>query len=301
MDETKRYFYCRSMNCAVIFIFLLSISLNCQADKEKEEEPPRIGNFVLPFSQQPGPLIGFGQNILDKNEKQLFLLADDFTGVNRHFIDVIPSILYGISDDLSIFISVPIAASFKVGSQTSSGLEDILAQLEYAFYNHSTSTYSDQATLVGNITFPTGSIHKQPPTGLGAPSFFLGATYNRTYVKWFLFGSPGMMLTTSKGRTKFGNNYLYQFGFGRNIADPDGWLIAWMAELDGTYATRDRVSGLTDRNSGGNIIYLTPSIWASTKYLIIQFGVGYPVIQNLYGDQSRSTFVAAVNFGWSIY
>jgi len=112
---------------------------------------------------------------------------------------------------------------------------------------------------------------------VGSPSFFLGTTFNRTYVDWFVFSSPGAVLTTAKTGTKFGNSYLYQFGFGRNIADTNGWILAGMAEIDGDYTQRNRVRGIIDANSGGNVIYVTPSLWASTKKFIFQFGVGLPV------------------------
>jgi hypothetical protein len=38
---------------------------NSDEDKkpEKKEEPPKIGNFALPTSQQPAALFGFGGNI----------------------------------------------------------------------------------------------------------------------------------------------------------------------------------------------------------------------------------------------
>src|ERR1700722_1589145 len=37
-------------------------------DEEKKDdvEPIRAGNFSLRSSQQPGPLVGFGENIIDK-------------------------------------------------------------------------------------------------------------------------------------------------------------------------------------------------------------------------------------------
>lgn len=281
-----------------VFIIMLFCSLKCAAS---EDQPPQVGNFALPFSQQPGPLIGFGENILDKNETQLFLLADDYAGIKSHYIDVVPSILYGITSDLSIFINIPYAASYKDGDQKSTGFEDAFAQLEYAFYNYSTKSHADQATIVANVTIPTGSIHKDPATGLGSPSYFLGTTFNRTYADWFVFGSPGAILTTARNGTKYGNSYLYQFGFGRNITDINGWLLAWMAEIDGSYSQRNRIQGLIDPDSGGNIVYVTPSIWASTKQLILQFGVGLPATQHYFGNQTRDTYLLAANIGWSFY
>lgn len=295
MDHDKRQLisFAAIILSIVILLFLNSV---CKAD----EEPPKIGNFSLPYSQQPGPLIGFGENILEKHETQLYFYADDFAGINKHFVDFIPQLLYGITDTLSIFINTPYAVSYETGPNKSSGFEDAFAQLEYAYYNHSTSHFTEQATLLANMAVPTGSINKIPATGVGSLSFLLAGTYNRTYKDWFVFGCPAVEFTTAKNGTKFGNSYFYQFGFGREIAFTHGWLLAWMTEINGTYTQRNRVRGVIDSDSGGNIVYVTPSIWASTKKMIMQFGAGYAVTQNLYGSQTRSTYLIAANVGWRI-
>lgn len=288
------------------FFFFASIcnaSASHDPEKRKEikkEEPPPIGNFALPTSQQPGPLLSFGEKMLDENQAQLFLFADNFSGVRSHTVDIIPSILYGIQDNLSVFFNVPIAASFKSDKNRSSGLEDTFLQLEYAFYTKKTFEHVDQATLVANVTFPTGSTKKQPPTGFGSSSFFLGTTFNRMYTDWFMFTSPGVVLTTSHDSTKFGNEFLYQAGFGRNILSIDSeWIFAWMIEADGQYTEKDKIKGITDPNSGGNIVYVTPSLWISSKKIVAQLGFGLPATQHLFGNQKRNNYLLVANLGWT--
>ncbi len=270
--------------------------------EEIQEEPPQIGNFIFPSSEQPGPLISFGQNIIDKNQIQFFLEADKIGGVNKHTIDVVPSVLYGVTDNFSIFFNLPIAASFKDKAHQSSGLEDAFLQFEYAFYAYQNHNYTDQATVVTNMTFPTGSADKRPNTGFGSPSFFLGTTFNRIYVKWFLFTSYGTILTTEDkdDETKFGNQFLYQAGFGRNLFNIDSkWIFAGLVETDGTYAEKNKINGATDPNSGGNVVYVTPSLWISSKNLVFQLGAGMPVTQHLYGDQGKNRYLLEVNLGWT--
>ena len=96
----------------------------------KGDEPIKEGNFSLPTSQQPGPLLGFGQNIVDKHDVQVFLFPDFLVGPCKRFSELAPSVLYGIRDDLSLFVELPIAASFCLATQCSSGPEDLIAQLE---------------------------------------------------------------------------------------------------------------------------------------------------------------------------
>lgn len=270
-------------------------------DEAKKEEPPKIGNFSLPASQQPAALFGFGGNIIDKDEIQFYFFADDFRGRRKTTSDLIPSILYGITETWTVFFNAPFTPAMRDGHHRSSGLEDFFIQLEYAFYNHSTVDYVDEATLVGNVTFPTGSIHKNPPTGFGSPSLFLGTTYYRTWVDWFAFTAHGAILPGSDHGTKFGDQFLYQFGVGRNFASPEGWIYAWMVELDGQYNKRNRIKGTIDKNSGGNVLYLTPSLWVSSKEILVQWGVSLPLNQNLFGKQHKFDYAINFNFGWSFY
>lgn len=282
-------------------IFLPFFALFIALLSGKEEEPPKIGNFALPTSQQPAGLFAFGGNIIDQGEVQLFFFADDFIGKKKIIVDLIPSVLWGIRDDLSIFYGVPLTPLVKDGRKQSRGLEDFFVQLEYAFYNKSTFTYVDQATVLGNIATPTGSILKKPPTGFGGVSFFLGSTFYRTWVDWLVFVAPGVILTTSDRGTKYGDQFLYQMGFGRNIPSPKGWIYAWMIEVDGQFNKKNRIEGLIDHHSGGNAIYVTPSLWISSKEMLLQFGVSLPINQNLFGKQRKFDYALNLNFAWSFY
>lgn len=270
-------------------------------EAEQKPKPPKIGNFALPTSQQPAALFGFGGNIIDKGEVQFYFFADKFVGKDKITTDLIPSVLFGVTNELTIFFNFPFTPNLRDGCQRSRGLEDFFVQLEYSFYNKSTHCYVDQATVVANITAPTGSIKKNPPTGFGSPSFFIGGTYYRTWVDWFVFAAPGAILTTSDHRNKFGDQFLYQCGFGRNIPSPAGWIFAWMIEVDGQYNKRNRIRGVLDPNSGGNAIYVTPSLWISSKEILLQFGVSLPVNQNLFGRQRKFDYALNLNAAWSFY
>lgn len=278
-----------------------SVHPNEEITVTEEKKPPKIGNLALPPSQQPSALFGFGGNIVDMGEIQFFFFADGFVGKHKTVIDLIPSVLFGVTDSLSLFFNFPFTPRYKNDSDTSNGLLDFFIQLEYAFYNNSTAFYNDQATIVSNITFPTGSSHKKPPTGFGAPSLFIGATYYRLMTDWFGFAAPGAVLTSSNHGTKFGEQFLYQCGFGRNIPSPTGWIYAWMIEIDGQYNKKDRINGVLAADSGGNVIYVTPSLWVSSKEFLLQFGASFPVNRNLFGDQRKCNYALNLNVAWSFY
>ncbi|MBS0652357.1 MAG: hypothetical protein JSR39_02395 [Verrucomicrobia bacterium] len=284
-------------NAVLTFALTACFSISSFSIYGADEASPscNTGNLALPSSQQPGPLISFGQNVIDQNQTQVFVYADDFIGKSQHAIDLGAGLTYGITDDFCATFTVPFAVSYKENSAHSSGLEDIVLQLEYAVYSGNAPCSSDQVTIVANASFPTGSSSKNPPTGFGSVGYFIGTTYNHTGVYWFVFTSYGAEFPTTHHGTKSGNQYLYQFGIGRNITNTKDWMIAWMAEVDGTFEEKDKVKGLKDPNSGGNVIYLTPSLWASSKNWIIQLGFGFAVQQNLFGNQNRNKYLPTIS------
>lgn len=267
----------------------------------EHEKPLKIGNLSLPQSQQPAALFGFGGNIIDKGEIQTYLFADGFFGKKRTITDIIPNVVIGITNSFSVAFEFPFTPIIRDNHHISRGLEDWFVQFEYAFYNKEHLFSTDQATIVWNVTVPTGSIKRDPITGFGSPTFFLGGTYYHMEIDWFVYVAEGALLTTSDHKTKLGNQFLYQIGFGKNIPSPPGWIYAWQIEIDGQYFQKNRIHGEIDRNSGGNVVLVTPSLWFSSRHFLIQFGPSLFINQNLFGHQGKFDYGFNVNCAWSFY
>lgn len=280
------------------FLCLMLLMTSLLYSDEKDDLPLKIGNFSLPSSQQPGPLVGVGENIIGKGQTQVSLFADITAGTKNYKSDVIPSILYGITDDFSVYLNLPFAPKNKVQNNHSSGWEDIYIQIEYVYFSKQEIDNTDQATILANIAFPSGSTHKIPPTGFGSPSFTMGTTYNHTTFDWFYFGALEGILTTPYHHTQFGNQFLYEVGAGRSFWSPPGWIFAWMIEFNGVYSGKNRLDGTKDQDSGGNMIFITPSIWISSEKIIFQLGVG-PVYTHLNGNQPNQYYSIDFNFGYT--
>jgi len=261
--------------------------------------PLPIGNFSVPLVSQIAPLISFGQLLIGK-QALLPQLSGSYTRGHDNYSDTIaPNIIYGIREDLSAFFFVPFNPKSRNGASHSSGIQDIFLQMEYGFYNKTGLDYTLSATIVGNIQFPTGSTTKNPRTGNGSFTYFLGTTFAYLSENWYAFASPGVNLTTTHHRTRFGNSYLYQWGFARYIKplSPPGWIFDLMVEFNGTYVEKNKMHGVIDPNSGGNSIFVTPSIWLSSKRWIIQWGIGFPIIQDLNGEQTKIKYSTACTLG----
>lgn len=287
----------------ISLFYLLSLPIHAKdqiLNSPQQNQPPKKGNFALGASQQPGPLISFGQNIIDKGQAQLLLEPTYLKTTSASFLAASPSFLYGLNDVASLLIVLPVALNYKSDTDHSSGVSDTTYQLEYAFYEHANYQYTQQATIVASASMPSGSIYKDPPTGTGAPALFLGTTYNMMFENWLWFTSPGIYIQSTYNQLKQGNLYLYQFGFNRVFfSKEDKYIFAGMLEFNGIYTEKSRFLGDFVPNTGGNVFGVTPSLWFSTNNFIAQLGVSLPMIQRLYGEQSKSDYFVSASCSWT--
>ncbi len=269
--------------------------------RESDEiEQLTIGNLALPGSQQPTTLFAFGQNIVDQGDLQLFITANIGHGTRINTTELVPSILYGIQDTFSLYLAWPVAADFSVGNQRASGPEDCIIQGEYAVITKKKPTASDQITCVGALYAPFGNPFKQPSLSLYAPAFFLGITASHIGIDWYWYCSPGALITTSYNHTnRSGNQYLYQAGFGRNIAAvPDRWIAAWIVDLIGNYTSSNRIRNSKDPNSGSNTVALAASLWFSTRSTIFQLGIAPYIVKQMHGNQLSISYTVSALFSY---
>lgn len=267
---------------------------------DKYDSLPREGNFALPTAQQPGPLASFGGNILDKGDTQIALLPDFYKGQHFHEADLIPSYLYAFTDQFTLYLVVPYALNYRGDNSHSQGVEDSYIQFEYAFFERQNQKRALESTIVVNATFPTGSTSKSPELGYGAMSYFVGGTYNYMAKSFLLFTSQGILWPQKHHGNQAGYSYFYQFGADRVLGYETGkWIFAAVLECDGTYNGRDISDGQKDPNSGGNLILFTPSLWFSTKHVILQLGVGFPIQQHLLGQQNYLQYYWIGNISWT--
>lgn len=258
---------------------------------------PKTGNFSLKSSQQPGPLVSFGQTILSKHQFRIDTYPESFQFKGGYTTLAPVDLSYGLSDTLTLEMTVPVVLQAKLDDFHSSGLSDLELQLEYAYYANETKKFSEQGTVLAQLSFPTGSVEKIPATGLGAMSLLIGTTFERTYEKWYGFFSSGIIVNDSYHASNASTQYLYQCGIGHNIhSRPSRWTFNWLIEIDGSYSTAHIKNFLLDENSGGNLIYVTPSLWFSTPILILGTGLGYAVSQNLLGNQQKDTYLWVMDF-----
>src|SRR5205085_12307482 len=146
---------------------------------------------------------------------------------------------------------------------------------------------------------PTGNYSKNPSTGFGSPSFLLGVTAYRLATEWYWYTSYGALLTTRHGNdSKGANHFLYQAGFGKNIAyATDKWTLMWELEFSGIYEQKKKIHGEVDQDSGGNTIFFGPSLWFSTQRIFLLASVAPVIYEHLFGEQIKSKVLLSIYFG----
>lgn len=290
-------------------LFLKSLLLiNMPAIADTNELVP-IGNFALPVSLQPSPLFSFGQFIINADDKILFVNPIYLKGKNKSSFENETILLYGLSDNASIFGLLPAPVLNDENGVETANFGDILIEYEYAFIN-ATRVYDEiQSTIVASIFLPTGILELEregeaepdieSQSGFGSTSFLLGWTCSYMSVDWYTFVSAGGVLTTSrKDKTKLGDSVLYQAGIGRNLKHLDRKILLLLFEMDGIYSKRDQILGIINPNSGGNVIWFGPSLYYSDPRFIFQIGIQVPIYQKLNGIQPKDNYLFSVSFAW---
>ncbi|KTD40174.1 hypothetical protein [Legionella parisiensis] len=303
----------------LLFLLLISnIKWSAASTPVSLNQPPAIGNFALATSQQPGPFFSFGQNVIDKNQFIVSFNPNYLYSQTQRILDGTPSILYGITDSASILLSLPYAFSYKNGNQSLSGVGDLALDLEYAFYNYENSRYSDQATIIFAPSFPVSTLdeitkklnpssrvsgfsRKSAPSSFDVMTYFIGATYSRMLVDWYGFIAPGALFASKKDSIQQGTQYYYNLGIGRTIKSAEKkYILFGLLEVNGQYSAKTKFDSLNVPNTGGSIIYATPSLSFSTSKIMLQAGLSLPVAQYWYGNQSNISYYASGIITWTI-
>jgi hypothetical protein len=305
---------------------LITLSLGCMAreiysrgtsESDHKGEQLKIGNLALPISQQPSPLFSIGQNIIEKGDLLLQSSFGQLKGPHQNLFGIIEEPIYGVSDNFSILLGVPAAPLLKQDMFKSSGISDIFVQAEYAYYNKEHYTSNDQATVLAALLFPTGSIKKKPPTGLGTASVFLGGTASHISIDWYVFISSGALFTPPNHKLSFGSQFLYEAGLGVNLGNPRGWIALGLVEFNGIYShpgvsksasvpaatpaahhTGTVAKGIPLPSGKGNIIFLGPSIYLSSERAIIQAGIQFPIVQQFASKRSKTDYRIGISLSW---
>ena len=205
-----------------------------------------------------------------------------------------------------------------------SGIGDLTLFGQYRFYGQSTGL---QASLLAGIKTPTGKTGQrddqgelfeaefQPGSGSWDPK--LGLALSQANGRWsiasnvlYTIATEGTQHTDIGDRFHYNGAVTYRLkggdaeasqevamphshngqGHHHDHASPKGLVVNAVLELNGEWQAKQTISGVTDPNSGGNVVYVSPGMRVTSNRWSGFFSVGLPIINDLNGLQSEPTY-----------
>lgn len=202
------------------------------------------------------------------------------------------------------FISKSMDFTAPMGTRqnySTSGIGDVLVDTKWVFLNHNRLQGTTRLGIEGGVRIPVGKTSALLPTGAIAPrplqvgsgywSFPFKALFTLTRGRLGVVANAGYQINASDDGFSAGDLFSYDAAIGFRIAPwvyqtlSDKSLILYL-EVNGTVTQRDDLSGVTNPNSGGHLMFVSPDLqWIPTPWLLFEASARFPVVQDLNGAQ----------------
>ncbi len=212
-------------------------------------------------------------------------------------------IIYGVTRDLAITAQIPVVyrrfeetISGIREKRSSSGLGDVSLRSKTRFWRRDTLGVQESAAIILGIKLPTGDEKVALPLGSGSTDFLFGLTAAHEGRRLYLFGDLRYKLNTEANNRSQGDVFFYDaaLGFRPVLTDyyrPD---LVLLLEMNGEIGRKDKFLGVSNANSGGEILWVGPNFLLSYRNLMLKGGVRFPVVQDLNGTQLAADYEGVV-------
>lgn len=162
---------------------------------------------------------------------------------------------------------------------------------------------SSAISLIAGIKTPTGETHKkdrdgdrfetelQPGSGSWDP--LLGVAWSSRFRMWSMDANLIYTLTTEGSQeTELGDSLTCNLSFARPIMGADHHhgnshaSLSMVFEINGEWRDKTEISGETEDNSGGSLLYFSPGLSLNLSQWVFSASVGLPY-ENLNGTQGK--------------
>ncbi len=223
-------------------------------------------------------------------------------GDNQRQFGMAYEILYGITGRSAVTLTVPHILKKEENSLSSNGLGEIQIRGKYQLFRENSLGAQDKITAILGIKLPTGNRDKTPSLGTKTIDFLFGMSYGHESRLLYYFATLRYLLRTKKSGFEPGDRFLYDASFGIRPWQREylEWDLVFLAEFSGELGFKNKQSGQSFANSGGNTIWFGPSFLLSLRNIMFKGGLQFPVLQNLNGSQNeddlRTVFAIEYHF-----
>ena len=216
--------------------------------------------------------------------------SDRFGGMNRQVdrFEARTVLGYGLTSKLALFGVLPIVnveRTFGEIGTSDSGLGDAALFARYEVFRFDQQGRTIRIAPYAGVRLPTGRDGK---TGDGSVDFFGGVIATLARTQWVL----DSQLRYDHNReadgfdrgdsVSFESSFQYRLAPGRVTQETTAFVYG-VLELSANHYERDHLGGVTDPNSGGFQLYLTPGLQYATRRWIADVGVKVPIVSDLNG------------------
>ena len=212
-----------------------------------------------------------------------------------------PYNLFG--DRIQVGVIVPfmdINAQSIAQDRSSFGVGDVRFFAKYLLLQVDRKKETFRMASKAGIKFPTGNENKAPALGSGSTDYFFstvaGWIKNRTGI--YLEGI--YHLNTSHAQVDFGNSFLYNLALGYRLLPsvyetyPSPQLNGFL-EINGTTIAKSEVNGVTNENSGGTTIFLSPGLqYVGGRRWLIEASLQVPIVNEPNGTQLATDWTLSI-------
>ncbi len=248
----------------------------------------------LSYAEGPGPLFSLGQNVIPK---QKFVLGTGLgyrDGVFNHQLRWSIGGIYGITDHLSATFIFPYILKERSENKRTSGLADMIIDLEYAYYEKEGERSLVQATIIGGLQFPTSDQDKKLLLDFGSWAGFIGITNSFLFLPWYWFFSAGVLIARNRDNIEFGNEYIYESGVGIKLIKLNhDDNVALLVEMNGRYLTKSKINGQSIPAVGGHVLYVGPVIRLDWRTITAQAGIQFATTQHIFDSKEEIDYRVA--------
>lgn len=264
------------------------VCILCMLVFEGSWAAPIATNTALPLS---------ADEIIVRQQLVMTRSSDRITGISRS-VDRFESrtvLGYGISSKFALFGVLPLVhISTEIGATSNSefGLGDAALFARYEVYRSDQPGRTIRIAPYAGVRLPTGRDGK---TGDGSTDVFGGLIATIASTQWVLDSqlrydhnreADGFERGDS---TSFESSFQYRLSPGKITQETSAFVFG-VLELSANYYERNRVGGVTDPNSGGFQVFLTPGLQYSARRWIADLGVKVPVLNDLNGTALETDY-----------
>lgn len=195
---------------------------------------------------------------------------------------------YGLTSKLAIFGVLPLVnvdRAFGGASTSDFGLGDAALFARYEVFRSDKPGRTFRIAPFAGLRVPTGRDGK---TGDGSLDVFGGLIATVASTQWVLDSQLRYGLNREADGFERGNStsletsFQYRLSPGKVTQDTNAFVYG-VLEISANFYDRNRVNDVTDPDSGGFQLYLTPGLQYATRRWIADLGVTIPIVNDLHG------------------